>query len=423
MIIWLKKYDETSDPLIITVHPSITGADDAKLRAFSEFLDYMNETEGVVKPLPSITQQQGWIASLDVTGPSNATVGEEITINAEYTTTKYCPTYYFKVFGKYESESEAQRLGKHCNNMPDIGTYPFSVQVTIPQPPTEEDDKYIIRVVGRACHDDRPLDEKCDEPWTCPPSYDNFEAMDEIEINVTDYKLKLLFVPVNWAGTRDFDTVVNNSVNYFLNDIPLGSCRELVKINKTQNFVVQWPSEAYGILSEINSFVRDQGIDPADYANIIGLTETSPYSPVAGISSGGGTKTVWITTWTGIGWDDSGAAHEIGHTYSLEDEYCSIEAGSCDCRCNNRNWILGCRPFPIICKIPWLCGPDINFLDANLPCDCPPDGSNDSTGEPCCINCGLGCTGYSACCEGNKVNAAESDARCIIINCFNLKNP
>jgi len=111
-----------------------------------------------------------------------------------------------------------------------------------------------------------------------------------------------------------------------------------------------------------------------------------------GISNG--VDTIWVTTEY-----NSVTAHELGHIFGLEDQYCSNPAGSRNRRCNDGGvggiWNL------------WgLLGWDLNPLKDNLPYDCPPNGvTKDSTGKLCCNNADLeNCrdVNYGVCCYGNK---------------------
>jgi hypothetical protein len=209
-------------------------------------------------------------------------------------------------------------------------------------------------------------------------------------------KLKLLIVPLNWHNTQDvFNTEAQSHIDDFLNQLPLNNCRyevveDILDVN-TQNFNNFTCSPPQGTAtSSIRTFVEDVlKIDPTDFDIIIGLTETTPCPPVPGGSNGS-----ISTLWTSLEFE-SVTAHELGHIFNLTDEYCSNQAGSTDQRCNDGD-IQG----------DGAASGDINWLDATLPCDCPPDGSNDSGGSPCCNFGGNNCSqvGYPGiCCLGNKI--------------------
>jgi hypothetical protein len=208
-------------------------------------------------------------------------------------------------------------------------------------------------------------------------------------------KLKLLFVPVRWQDSQQaFDIMADTQAEAFLDEVPLQACRNQTWVETldvaTQNFDGFTCSVSDCGLDSIRVFVRDElGIDPTDYDLLIGLAETSPCPPTAGCSNG--THTLWVTPA-----DDTVTAHEIGQIYGLADEYCSNQAGSADDRCNDGD-VQGDGATT----------GDVNWLDASLPLDCPPDGSDDSTGWPCCNFGETDCSvaDYGVCCLGNK-NAA-----------------
>ena len=229
-----------------------------------------------------------------------------------------------------------------------------------------------------------------------PLKSNSYEQQIKFNLNI-DPKLKLLFVPLDWQGNQEtFDAEVDSQMEFFLNDIPLGGCRDKVLIEKldvtSQNyseFTCVYPNDC-GV-STIGPFVLDDlEIDPADYDIVIGLAETSPCQPIQGCSNG--TDTVWVTSV-----EDSITAHEIGHIYGLEDEYCSNQAGSTDTRCNDGD-----------SQEDGAATGDVNWLDADSSCECPPDGSDDSGGSACCnFDIGHDCSSvnYGVCCHGNRNSA------------------
>ena len=211
--------------------------------------------------------------------------------------------------------------------------------------------------------------------------------------------IKLLFVPLNWADTQEeFNGLVRSQTDFFTNAIPLSACPERISITalnvETQNFATFsciYPTNC-GVGS-IRPFVDSLGINTADYDMIVGLTQASPCSPIAGCSNG--VDTVWVTTIY-----DIVTAHEIGHIYGLEDEYCSIPAGSTDCRCNDGD-LGGC----VDTGGDGAATGDVNWLDATLGCS--------PTGTPCCDVIWGDCSdvNYGICCSGNE-NALGG--RCIM---------
>ncbi|MFC2030025.1 formylglycine-generating enzyme family protein [Chloroflexota bacterium] len=231
-----------------------------------------------------------------------------------------------------------------------------------------------------------------DRGWTDPTQHSNtfgFRCAASLLPNV-----KFLFVPLGWQDSQQaFEDEVDAQMELFVQDIPLNSCRERVLVEKldvaTQNFgtfTCSYPDDC-GVQT-IKPFVRDAlKIDPADYDIIVGLAATSPCSPIAGCSNG--TDAVWVTSAY-----DTVTAHEVGHIYGLEDEYCSNQAGSTDSRCNDGD-----------SQADGAATGDINWLAGGLPFDCPADGSNDSGGSACCnYDASHLCSAknYGLCCLGNK---------------------
>ncbi len=212
--------------------------------------------------------------------------------------------------------------------------------------------------------------------------------------------LKLLFVPLGWSNTQEeFEAQADTQIGFFVDAIPLSACPEKIAIAKldvaTENFAAFTCSAITCGVNTIQPFVTSLGINAADYDIIVGLTEDSPCPPTAGCSNG--SDTIWVETDY-----DSVAAHEIGHIYGLEDEYCSNAAGSVDCRCNDGDQ-GGCGDTGGDGDATG----DINYLHAESAphaCDCPPDGSDDSSGAPCCNTAfwsSCADVDYGICCRGN----------------------
>ncbi len=227
-----QKYDEqakTKEPLIIVVHPSITGADETRLDAFSQILDYVEQNSGKIKPLSSLAHHTEYISNFDVNpSKTTASVDEEITISGKYTSNIWCPYYRFRVYGKYKDSGESWKLLNSYCEFVYLGEHPLSWKIKIPMfpeiiPPPE---KYIyqIRVVGRASFGG------CGESelW---PTYDSWEsgAMKDIEIEVKPLcvpyrvngshlgKIDLIFVPDRDYGTNVDETI--KTIRQFYEDI------------------------------------------------------------------------------------------------------------------------------------------------------------------------------------------------------------
>ncbi len=215
----------------------------------------------------------------------------------------------------------------------------------------------------------------------------------------TEPYVRLLFVPLNWTGTQAaFNTEVDTQVSFFRNAIPLSACPARLSVTTlnvtTQNFSTfncTYPTNC-GVGS-IKPFVDSLGVNTADYDAIVGVAPSSPCPPIAGCSNGA--DAVWVTTAY-----DTVTAHELGHIYGLEDEYCSNPAGSTDCRCNDGDQ-GGCGDT----GSDGAATGDLNWLDTTLGCG--PDGT------PCCDVIWGDCSAvdYGICCQGNQ-NA--SGGRCVM---------
>lgn|GEM_PF-2792775 len=173
----------TKDPLVINIHPSITGADPAKMSTLGAFIDFVADQGGIIKPTAPITVQSNYIANLHATGPSYAVPGETINVAVTYNSLLYCPTYYFRVYGRYPSETTwffipNWRLHDSHSEYVSNGYHTFNMKVDIPEPPAETDSTYTIKVVGRAC------------AGLCWPSDNNYESSYEFDIKI--YKAKII---------------------------------------------------------------------------------------------------------------------------------------------------------------------------------------------------------------------------------------
>ncbi len=162
------EHNETKDPMVIAVSPSET--DEEKLQAFSLFLDYVDEKGGVVKPTAPMTLLSTYIPYLHIISAPESACPGEITVAVSFSAAIYCPSYYFRIYGKYPSDAGWTLKAEHQHGV-QTGTFSFSRSFTIPEPP-EGDDQYLIRVVGQGC---------AGECWPSPYSY---ERMDEVVVNI-----------------------------------------------------------------------------------------------------------------------------------------------------------------------------------------------------------------------------------------------
>jgi len=222
-------------------------------------------------------------------------------------------------------------------------------------------------------------------------------------------KLTILFVPLNWSGSQiHFQDEAKKQLNVFLDDTNLASCKERVtyefmNVANEDNYI-EWDCNAtinplFGIFGEadnsvasIKDFVEKRGKDPDNYKRIIGIANYTKLKSVCPVGKTIiGESVMWVSNEFNIS-----ISHEMGHTFGLAEQYCSTDAGS------PSSLFTSCNsgPQPSF--------QDINYLDGNLPYDCPADGSNASNGVPCCNFIENG-TQYlclpnkaNICCLGNK---------------------
>ncbi len=208
------------------------------------------------------------------------------------------------------------------------------------------------------------------------------------------YEWRVLALPISWSGShQEFVDDVVNQMNFFINSTDLDNCRERIFVDILDADVHNFRDFSCSLkncgVGSIKPFVERFGINLNQYDHIIAFTDSSPCPPFEGCSNGEDVAWVSVTY-------ETVAAHEIGHFYGLEDEYCSNQAGSTHPNCNDGNdgwWKDGSYIFP----------DDINYLGADLGCD-PHIGD-------CCSDCSKGNdpndpnNDYFACCHGNIVNA------------------
>jgi len=198
---------------------------------------------------------------------------------------------------------------------------------------------------------------------------------------------RMLFVPLNWTGSQAaFDQAATNQVNLFAQTTGLGGCLNTIEIvtldvaTANMNFSCA-PGDCR--IGSIRDFLHDRGgPSPYGFDVVVGLLPAfgSPCPPLGCSNS---RDIVWL--------EESQSpilAHEIGHIYSLADEYCSEDAGG-DSRC---------------------AGPsDFNFLGADLQCN-----PNWCPGCCCFTSCTSPAGNYFWCCDGNASAAGGAAVRCIM---------
>lgn len=182
-------------------------------------------------------------------------------------------------------------------------------------------------------------------------------------------KLTLLFVPLGWiSGMQAFNSAADQQANFLISNIPLKACPAKVKILKLpENCPYNLPMTEDGCSSQVRNILltikscADRMGQPYDYA--VGLSDRDVCGSIAGFSMRIGavfaeSRALVVT------------AHELGHEWSLVDEYMDW------CRC---------------------AGGGPNCLDASMGGS---DGARGFSSEYCAG--GSRCAGYQITCAGNK---------------------
>lgn len=177
-----QKYDQNNlskEPMVIIVHASIIGADDLKLQAFAQFLDYVGNNNGqVVLTDLILTMANPYIVSMSASGPASVLPGESVPVDVTYTPTCYCPDYYLKIYGTYSDNIDWHELDawSYFHRSYDMDEpYTWYRMVTLPN----RDGTYILRVVGRACH----------SAYNCWPTPYSYEAIATVWIHIGDLRV------------------------------------------------------------------------------------------------------------------------------------------------------------------------------------------------------------------------------------------
>ncbi len=205
----LQKYreqQETNDPLIIAVHPSIVGIDDARLEVLDLFLDHVVNTDGKLVTLNNL-MSQSYITNFNVESPSAPVLaGREATLTVTYKSNLYCPKYRFRAYGRYEGE-DWQLIASKCQFV-STGDHSFDLNPIIPRSLGSQT-VYTINVVGQASYGSCDND---DPDW---PTIDKYEVKQEVQISVlprcipltgrasgeSENRLDVVFVPDTDYGT------------------------------------------------------------------------------------------------------------------------------------------------------------------------------------------------------------------------------
>jgi len=164
------------------------------------------------------------------------------------------------------------------------------------------------------------------------------------EVINMSYKLKIIFVPVRYEFGR---TVYNNTISTILNPFiqvtNLSGCRDRILIEdigyENNYWSLSRDTSCSNAIENITSYIETIGYNPLNYDFIIALTHLVPANGdylctlegahAVGVAHGGSNLIFSSDNPVHV------VAHELAHKFGLWDEYCSMQAGSQDPRCNN----------------------------------------------------------------------------------------
>lgn len=126
-------------------------------KQFQEVATTIYKTKGAIKAFHenfTINAGGNHISQLSIVSYPDPVCGgqDNVNIRISYTSTLYCPTYYFRTYGKYPSETTWKKLEEHSEYV-STGVHYFNAIVNIPQPSriAEDDSTYEILVLGQDC--------------------------------------------------------------------------------------------------------------------------------------------------------------------------------------------------------------------------------------------------------------------------------
>ena len=147
-------------------------------------VDEVSKTGGVIKGFDddiTITAGGNHISSLVITEVDDPVCSKmDVTAKVTYSNTLFCPTYYFRTYGKYPSETTWKKLEEH-SEFTTSGTHSYEAKFDIPEPEevAKKDKKYHIRVVGQDC---------VSSSGPCWPTADNYQKKDEKIVDIAHFE-------------------------------------------------------------------------------------------------------------------------------------------------------------------------------------------------------------------------------------------
>lgn len=163
-------------------------------------------------------------------------------------------------------------------------------------------------------------------------------------------KLKVLAIPLNWEESKNFIPFANNALDTFLNAVPLKNCprrfKKLFADGKT-NYGANW-SNGYClapakngcynyVLKDIKECAEQYKASTGeDYDIVIGIDDSNiAHRPGCNYAERGwtmdGSKAIIAEAQY-----ESDIAHELGHKFGLQDQYCECEGTSMEMVCGSK---------------------------------------------------------------------------------------
>ena len=321
-------FEGNTKPYVRTVLHSSELNTKEKLEDLSNFLNRVEKAEGQVEPIGIYASIQGYITTLDLKGPDSSYPDKSQTLNITYYANLYCPWYYFRIYGKYDSQN--WKLLGQASYYVTTGTKKFQKGITVPKPPTDADDEYNVRIVGRAC-----------AGAACWPSYNNYENMDEIKIKINKTcqlvfgsgnaaRYDIVFVPAEF-DEAEFDTTfaaaVTSNWNAIGNAAPFSASKNkfnVWKVNKLDDAGLNCHQNCSGLPAWASSYwccnkakAKALASECKNRDTVITLIDSTDWT---GYRSGprcttGGDLIVKARNNPAIN------LHEMGHAFGLGDEY------------------------------------------------------------------------------------------------------
>ena len=152
------KYDADRLPMTVVIRPGLLGEDETGWGKVITFLDHVQATGGtIVRSGQILDLDDAYVTITSVSAPQAACPGSTIQVTVNYRNYKYCPTYYFRFYGRYPKDKQfwlfdRWRLLDSASYYVHIGEHTFQRQIGVPAPLDPTDDGPLtLRVVAKGC--------------------------------------------------------------------------------------------------------------------------------------------------------------------------------------------------------------------------------------------------------------------------------